>query len=114
MGRCCLLALAISITVIAALNPDTAAGARRYRLLAGLFDGVPGPGRVETTEGISFGPPGPHRYSPYESGNPPWYGYGLGVPTYNWGYFGVPYRPFSVSHKGYYGEFQQWSYRRGY
>lgn len=63
---------------------------------------------------ISLGTPGPHRYPEYNTGCYPWYGYGFGVPTYNWGYFGVNYRAFSVSHKGYYGDYKQWGYRRGY
>jgi hypothetical protein len=59
-------------------------------------------------------PPGPHRYPEYNAAQAPWYGYGFGVPTYNWGYFGARYRHASLSHKGYYGDFTQWGYRRGY
>jgi len=62
--------------------------------------------------------PGPHRFGQGQGnsgqGNSKWYGYGFGVPPYNWGYFGVRYRPWSVSHTGYYGDFTQWGYRRGY
>ena len=64
--------------------------------------------------GVSYGTPGPHRYPEYNTGNYPWYGYGFGVPTYNWGYFGAHYRPTVVSHKGYYGHYTQWGYRTGY
>ncbi len=59
-------------------------------------------------------PPGPHRYAEYNNAVGPWYGYGFGVPTYQWGYFGARYRPAVISHKGYYGDSSQWSYRRGY
>ena len=59
-------------------------------------------------------PPGPHRYAEYNTGCYPWYGYGFGVPTYNWGYFGAQYRPACVTHHGYYGDYYQWGYRRGY
>ena len=59
-------------------------------------------------------PPGPHRYPEYNAAAAPWYGYGFGVPTYNWGHFGATYRPAAVSHHGYYGDFTQWGYRRGY
>ena len=59
-------------------------------------------------------PPGPHRYPEYNAAAAPWYGYGFGVPTYNWGYFGATYRPAAISHHGYYGDFTQWGYRRGY
>ncbi|NUQ63526.1 MAG: hypothetical protein HUU20_13695 [Pirellulales bacterium] len=66
------------------------------------------------TPQISLGPPGPHRYPAYRGGNYPWYGYGFGVPTYNWGYFGTHYWPSCHAHRGYYGDYIQWSYRRGY
>ena len=59
-------------------------------------------------------PPGPYRHPAYASGNCPWYGYGFGVPTYSWGYFGATYRPASIWHHGYYDDFTQWGYRRGY
>ncbi len=59
-------------------------------------------------------PPGPYRYPEYDAASGPWYGYGFGVPTYNWGYFGARYRPASICHRGYYGDFTQWGYRRGY
>ena len=63
---------------------------------------------------VSYGTPAPHRYPEYNTANSPWYGYGFGVPTYNWGYFGAHYRPTVVSHKGYYGHYTQWGYRIGY
>jgi len=59
-------------------------------------------------------PPGPHRYPEYNTGPCPWYGYGFGVPTYNWGYFGARYRPATIAHSGYYDTYTQWGYRRGY
>lgn len=63
--------------------------------------------------GVSVGPPNPYRYT---GGNPckDWYGYGFGVPTYNWGYFGARYSSVSICHKGYYGDYYQWGYRQGY
>ena len=61
-----------------------------------------------------FGPrPSPHVYPEYNVSSP-WYGYGFGVPAYNWGYFGARYRPAVTCHKGYYGDFTQWGYRQGY
>jgi hypothetical protein len=59
-------------------------------------------------------PPGPYRHPSYPGGNCPWYGYGFGVPTYGWGYFGVSYRPAVICHHGYYDDYTQWGYRRGY
>ena len=59
-------------------------------------------------------PPGPYRYPPYANGMYPWHGYGFGVPTYSWGYFGATYRPAVLCHFGYYGDFSQFGYRRGY
>ena len=63
--------------------------------------------------GYSAGIPAPHRYPEYNTCSP-WYGYGFGVPTYSWGYFGATYRPACFAHNGYYGDFTQWGYRRGY
>jgi len=67
---------------------------------------------------VSVGPPGPQRYPQYAGGNHPWYGYGFGVPTYNWGYFGARYHGtcqgiFNTYH-GYHEDFHQWSCQRGY
>ena len=42
----------------------------------------------------------------------PRYGSIPGVPSYNWGYFGAPYRPVNFCHEGYYGECSWWRYRR--
>ena len=58
-------------------------------------------------------PPVPSRFGGCGSA-PAWSGYGFGIPTYNWGYFGARYRPACVSHTGYYGDYVQWGYRRGY
>ena len=66
-----------------------------------------------SAQGQSAGIPAPHRYPEYNQCSP-WYGYGLGVPTYSWGYFGATYRPAVNCHRGYYGDFTQWGYRRGY
>ncbi len=59
-------------------------------------------------------PPGPYRWPAYANGNYPWYGYGFGVPTYQWGYCGSTFRPVTVCHHGYYGDFSQFGYRWGY
>jgi hypothetical protein len=109
------------------LTADHAVAGERHRLLGTVIgalaphdhlgEGVP-PGVATPHDGlaagISTGPPGPHRYGEYAAGGDPWHGYGFGVPTYNWGYFGAHYRPMSICHTGYYGQFVQWGYRRGY
>ncbi len=43
-----------------------------------------------------------------------WWGEAMGVPTFNWGYFGVPGRKYVVDHEAYYGDYQEWGVRRGY
>ena len=58
--------------------------------------------------------PGPYRSPAYANGNCPWYGYGFGVPTYQWGYCGSTYRPVSICHHGFYDTFSQFGYERGY
>lgn len=43
-----------------------------------------------------------------------WFGHSMGVPTYNWGYFGVKARPYTVDQGSYYNDHVGWSFRRGY
>ena len=43
-----------------------------------------------------------------------WHGECMGVPTFNWGYFGVKSRAYGVSHGAYYDDYQEWGTRRGY
>jgi len=40
--------------------------------------------------------------------------YGFNVPTYNYGWFGAHYYPRRTWHRGYYDDYMQTSYRRGY
>jgi len=54
----------------------------------------------------------PHFYPEHVSWAP--YGYGLAVPTYNWGYFGARHRPTRVRHTGYHRDYVQWKSIRGY
>jgi hypothetical protein len=35
------------------------------------------------------------------------------VPRYPWGYFGAKPAPYHVYHRGYYGDYFDWSFRRG-
>jgi hypothetical protein len=49
-----------------------------------------------------------------DSGHAAWYGESMGVPTFNWGYFGVKSRVYSVRHGAYYDDYQEWGTRRGY
>lgn len=65
--------------------------------------------------GVSYGVASPTQGpAPTQGPCTPWYGYGMGVPTYSYGWFGATYRPVKVSHTGYYGNFYQWGYRRGF
>lgn len=95
------------------LLPAPAPGGPLVRWLTGQCSGPP-PGYTANPMQVVASTPGPYRYPAYQTGPYPWYGYGFGVPTYNWGYFGARYRPHCVGHSGYYGDFTQWSYRRGY
>ncbi len=55
--------------------------------------------------------PTPDRYADFRAAMP---GYDslIGVPTYNWGYFGARSRVSDTVHRGYYGDVSQWHYRR--
>jgi hypothetical protein len=57
-----------------------------------------------------------HRQLPYAPlATTPRYAYGFPVPTYKWGWFGAKhYYPRTHAHRGYYGDYWQWSYRHGY
>ena len=113
MSRGCLCLLLTWAVAWVLMSPGAAAGGDRFGLLGGhRLAGLPGD--QGSAYGVSIGPPGPHRFPEYQAGGYPWYGYGFGVPTYSWGYFGARYRPGYVSHKGYYGDYTQWGYRRGY
>ncbi len=105
----------VLLAVVAALVIAWTSDGRAGELLRRLGQTAPpAPAPVDGGFGMSIGTPGPQRYPVYASGNYPWYGYGFGVPTYNWGYFGVHYRPYNCVHEGYYGQYYQWGYRRGY
>ena len=112
MPRCCLLIFLPGLLLVLLLTPDSSPGGELLGRLFGhhgyepYYLGNPKPG-------MAAAPPGPHRYPEYNVCGP-WYGYGFGVPTYNWGYFGARYRPACICHKGYYGTLSQWGYRRGY
>jgi hypothetical protein len=53
------------------------------------------------------------QYSPY-AGQYPWYGTVWGVPTYNWGHFGVQPYPSAHSNAGWYTDVTQWGTWRRY
>ena len=109
--RCCL----IHVMLLALLAVLLAAPAHAGNLFPFFKDHSPycPPDWVGNPRRIVAAPPGPHRYGEYNVCCP-WYGYGFGVPTYQWGYFGATYRGACVCHKGYYGTFSQWGYRWGY
>ena len=112
MPRRCLLGLSICVLLSAILLPRPASAGN---LLGWLKGHCPGrsPDYLGNPKSIFGSRPDPHLYPEYNV-HYPWYGYGFGVPTYNWGYFGARYRPAVVCHKGYHGDLTQWGYRRGY
>jgi hypothetical protein len=113
MTRCLLGIVLAGLLAWGLCGPTEAPAAGPFELLRGLRQPA-APDYEGNPKTISVGTPGPHRYPEYNTGNYPWYGYGFGVPTYQWGSFGVGYRSSVVSHHGYYGTYTQWGYRRGY
>jgi len=47
-------------------------------------------------------------------GKKPYWGQALGATHYNWGFFGAQRHPQYISHAGYYGEYYQFGYAKGY
>ena len=101
------------LLALAPLSRDYVSAADLRTTIRGWLNKPKPPYNQVPPTGVSIGPPNPCRYT---GGQPckEWYGYGFGVPTYNWGYFGARYQSVSVCHKGYYGDHCQWGYRQGY
>lgn len=102
--------IAGAILILGSAFPGAASALELPRLLPGR---AAPPNGAATPQGSSAGIPTPYR-CPGAPQVAPWYGYGFGVPTYSWGWFGVKYRPAVTCHRGYYDDFYQWGYRRGY
>ncbi|MCX7426256.1 MAG: hypothetical protein NTW96_11630 [Planctomycetia bacterium] len=104
--------IAASMLLLGSVFPGPVSAGELSRIL-GARTHQPMPDSVATPQGSSAGIPTPYRY-PGAPQSAPWYGYGFGVPTYSWGWFGVKYRPAVICHRGYYDDFYQWGYRQGY
>ena len=111
MPRCCQSVFPCVLLSVLFLPSPAVAGDLLDRLTGYHFRHPPE--HLGNPRQIAAAAPAPHLYGEYNV-NRPWYGYGFGVPSYRWGYFGAHYRPVCNSHTGYYGDFTQWSYRRGY
>ncbi|MBN2476059.1 MAG: hypothetical protein JXB62_15720 [Pirellulales bacterium] len=109
MARCCFVGVLTCLLAAVSLATSATAGD-----LLGLVRGHGSPSGSASPWRQVAAPPGPHRYPQYNAASAPWSGYGFGVPTYSWGYFGARYRPAVICHKGYYGDMTQWGYRVGY
>ena len=71
---------------------------------------------VEAARWSPFVPSVPRHnpYSSYEAGYRAGYAHRMGVPTYNWGYFGIRQRPNSIAHERYYNDSIDWTFKPGY
>lgn len=58
--------------------------------------------------------PAPRLQPDYATHQHLWHAYGLEAPTFRWGHFGAHSRPTFSVHRGYYGNYKQWTFRRGY
>jgi hypothetical protein len=102
--------IAAAMLILCGMSSGEASAQELSRLLRAR---VQTPNVVATPQGASAGIPTPYRYAGVPQ-SAPWYGYGFGVPTYSWGWFGATYRPAVICHRGYYDDFYQWGYRQGY
>ena len=110
----CRFALAVVLAAMTLGQPAAATASDWFGWLRKPSPTAPQPAPYNPRPNTVAAPPGPYRYPPYANGMYPWHGYGFGVPTYSWGYFGATYRPACLCHYGYYGDFSQFGYRRGY
>jgi hypothetical protein len=71
------------------------------------------PGQGAFRHGLSAAPAGAWFYPKFIPELEPWRSGRVGVPSYNWGYFGARTRPSCSRHRSYHGEYIQWTSRRG-
>ncbi len=76
-----------------------------HRSYTAVYLGGAGPG-VAAVPGGQLSPRFP-LFGPRHGGVPV-------VPSFNWGYFGAPYRAVHFCHQGYYDDCSCWRYRRNY
>jgi hypothetical protein len=102
--RCRVALLAALIALTVGLVSEAFAGELRFRRKAtdaprmNTANGYPG----ATSDPMPM--PGPR----------PYWGQALGATYYNWGYFGTHQHSQYINHTGYYGEYTQFGYARGY
>jgi hypothetical protein len=110
------LAIVALLAAITLSQPATAAAGDWFGWLWGRPKPAAQPAPYTPQPIVVAAPPGPYRHPAYANANGlyPWYGYGFGVPTYQWGYCGSTFRPIQICHYGYYNTFTQWGYERGY
>jgi hypothetical protein len=95
-----------------ALSPASAPAGDFLELLKRPYTG-PAPVYARQPGRAVAVPPGHERYYAYNVPDYPWYSNGLGVPTYNWGYFGARYRPGVSGEHPYFENYKGLSYRTG-
>jgi hypothetical protein len=105
-----ILNVLFAITLFSLIQPAGLSGAELYGWIHGCYHG-PAPYYIGNPKNIDIAQtvPGVGAIESY----PALQGE-ASLHAYPYGYFGAQSRPYSVSHRNYYNDFSQWSFRRGY
>ena len=90
-----------------------ASGGELYRRVSGWWNGTT-PGARSNVLHDSYPGPGAAPFPLTQPGPHPWYGEAMGAPTYSYGYFGAAPHAERWHHTGYYGDFREGGYSKGY
>jgi len=101
------------ISIFSLQQPSLLSAAEQYGLIHGCYHG-PVPYYIGNPKSIDIAQTGSAVFPERKIQSYPSLQEEASPHAYPYGYFGAQYRPYSVSHRNYYNDFSQWSFRRGY